>query len=342
MSATLVEARGLTKLFPVYRAFSRTQVGVVRAVEDVHLDIARGETLGLVGESGCGKTTVARLLVRLIEPTSGSVVLFTDGQRLEVTALGKRALWSARRKMQMVFQDPYSSLNPRMTVRDIIEEPLVCYGVGSRRDRLDRVVQLLQVVGLEKGMMSRFPHALSGGERQRVAIARALALEPEFVIADEPVSALDVSIQAQILNLLQELQERFAMTYLIISHDLGVVGRMCDRVAVMYAGRVVECARTAELFQSPKHPYTEALLSAVPRADPRYRPDRVVLTGEVADPKRKPSGCVFHPRCRYAKDVCTQEEPPMKSVPGSSARVACHFAGDLALRGVAVRRPDAS
>ncbi len=319
------------------RGLFRRQVGFVKAVDGVSFDITRGETLGLVGESGCGKTTVARCILRAIEPTSGEVIFHTKDGPVDLTGLDRKAMREMRRHMQMIFQDPYSSLNSRMTVREIIAEPLVCYRVGSKSEQEERVVELLRTVGLDPRYMSRYPHAFSGGQRQRIGIARALALNPDLIIADEPVSALDVSIQAQVLNLLQDLQEQFNLTYLFISHDLGVVEHMCDRVAVMYVGKIVEVADTEELFHNPQHPYVEALLSAVPRPDPRYKLQRMVLEGEVADPSRRPEGCAFHPRCRYPENICRQEEPLLRNIStkgGSSHVVACHFAGQLDLAGL--------
>lgn len=333
----LIEVKELKKYFPIYRGLFRRHVGDVKAVDGVSLEIYRGETLGLVGESGCGKTTTGRALLRAIEPTSGEVLYHTDDGVVDLVDLESDELRDMRRNMQMIFQDPYSSLNPRMTVEEIIGEPLLCYGVGRREERRQRVAELLEVVGLDPRFMSRYPHAFSGGQRQRIGIARALALNPDLIIADESVSALDVSIQAQVLNLLQELQEQFDLTYLFIAHDLGVVEHVCDRVAVMYVGKVVEVADTESLFHSPKHPYCEALLSAVPRPDPHYQLERMVLEGEVADPSNRPTGCAFHPRCPYAKDVCKTEEPPLVKVEREGEEphwAACHFAEELDLQGV--------
>jgi oligopeptide/dipeptide ABC transporter ATP-binding protein len=309
-------------------------VGQVRAVDDVSFHLDRGETLALVGESGCGKTTTARCILRALRPTAGQVRFRTDdGEVVDVATLPKARLRPLRRQMQMIFQDPYSSLNPRRTLFDIIAEPLVANGIGSRSARVDRVAELLRLVGLRPEYMRRYPHAFSGGQRQRIGIARALALRPRLVVADEPVSALDVSVQAQILNLLLDLQAELGLTYLCVAHDLSVVKHVSDRVAVMYVGRIVEMAETARLFETPRHPYTEALLSAVPTPDPRLRAQRIVLEGEVADAARPPAGCAFHPRCPYAVDACRAETPRLTALePGQV--VACHRASELSLRGV--------
>jgi peptide/nickel transport system ATP-binding protein len=333
--APVLEVRGLRKLFPIRRGFLRRTVGYVRAVDGVGFSVGPGETLSLVGESGCGKTTTSRCILRALTPTAGEILFRTAaGAVVDVAKLEKRALRPLRREMQMVFQDPFSSLNPRRTLLDIVAEPLVASGVGSRQERIDRVAELLRLVGLRPEYMRRYPHAFSGGQRQRVGIARALALNPRLVVADEPVSALDVSVQAQILNLLLDLQARLGLSYLLVAHDLSVVKQVSDRVAVMYVGRIVETAETARLFTRPRHPYTEALLSAVPKPDPRLRSQRIVLEGEVADPANPPAGCHFHPRCRYALPVCRTETPRLEEVEPGHA-VACHRARELTLRGVA-------
>ncbi len=330
----LLEVRGLRKFFPIRKGFLRKIVGHVRAVDDVSFSLDRGETLSLVGESGCGKTTTARCILRALAPTEGQILFRTGaGAVVDVARLPKRRLRPLRRQMQMIFQDPFSSLNPRKTLLDIVGEPLLVNGMKRRRERADRVADLLRLVGLPPEYMRRFPHAFSGGQRQRVGIARALALNPSLVVADEPVSALDVSVQAQILNLMLDLQAELGLTYLFVAHDLSVVKHVSDRVAVMYVGQIVEVASTQTLFIAPKHPYTEALLSAVPKPDPRLRAQRIVLEGEVADAANPPSGCYFHPRCPYAEAVCRTERPRLEEIaPGHLVR--CHRARELSLRGV--------
>jgi peptide/nickel transport system ATP-binding protein len=334
-NALLLEVKNLKKHFPIRRGFFASKtVGHVRAVDDVSLSIREGETLGLVGESGCGKTTVGRLILRAYDPTAGEV-WFTDRNlgRVNVAALDKRQLQQLRQNMQLIFQDPYSSLNPRMTLLEIVGEPLFVNKVAQGSEMKHRVAELLKVVGLRPEYMSRYPHAFSGGQRQRIGIARALALNPQLIVCDEPVSALDVSVQAQIINLLQDLQQEFGLTYLFISHDLSVVEHISNRVAVMYVGKLVEYALTDELFINPKHPYTEALLSAVPKPDPRIRTEQIILEGDIADPARPPSGCYFHPRCRYRIDRCETEEPGLRLI-APDHFVSCHRAEELQLIGV--------
>ncbi len=330
----LLEVRGLRKFYPIQKGFLRRVVGHVRAVDDVSFHVDHGETLSLVGESGCGKTTTARCILRAVVPTAGEIRFrTTTGDVLDVAALPKSRLRPLRRQMQMIFQDPFSSLNPRRTLLDIVAEPLVASGIGTRAERVERVAELLRLVGLRPEYMRRYPHAFSGGQRQRVGIARALALSPRLVVADEPVSALDVSVQAQILNLMLDLQSQLGLTYLFVAHDLSVVKHVSDRVAVMYVGQIVETAPTERLFTTPLHPYTEALLSAVPKPDPRLRAQRIVLEGEVADPANPPPGCYFHPRCPYAVARCRTDPPSLEEVaPGHVVR--CHRSRELTLRGV--------
>ncbi len=333
-SDRLLEVEGLRKYFPIRRGLLQKTVGHVKAVDDVTFFLNRGETLSLVGESGCGKTTTARCILRAIKPTAGRVVLRDGDEVLDVATITKDRLRSLRRQMQMIFQDPFSSLNPRMTLLDIVGEPLLVHGVGNAQERTDRVVELLRLVGLRPEYMRRYPHAFSGGQRQRIGIARALALNPRLIVADEPVSALDVSVQAQILNLLLELQEQLGLTLLFVAHDLSVVKHISERVAVMYVGRIVETAPTEALFSMPKHPYTEALLSSVPKPDPRLRSERIVLQGEVADPANTPPGCHFHPRCKYAQAICKEKAPVQEEIVPNHF-VSCHRARELTLRGVA-------
>jgi len=331
----LLIVRDLVKHFPVLGGVLRRVVGHVRAVDGVSFTLHEGECLGLVGESGSGKTTCGRCILRAIEPTSGEILFRADGEKFVNVLEAKGAeLKRLRRQMQMVFQDPYSSLNPRMTVFDIVGEPLLVHGTRRRREREERVRELLAQVGLAPHHLRRYPHAFSGGQRQRIGIARALALNPRLIVADEPVSALDVSVQAQVLNLLAELQERLNLTYLFIAHDLTVVRHISDRIAVMYVGRLVELADVESLFEQPLHPYTEALLSAVPLPDPGAKSRRVLLRGEVADPSNPPSGCHFHPRCNYAEEICREEVPELVELhPGRFVR--CHLAARLTLAGLA-------
>jgi oligopeptide/dipeptide ABC transporter ATP-binding protein len=316
----LVDVRGLEKRFAVGGTWLGRRRRIIHAVDGVSFTIERGEVLGLVGESGCGKSTTGRLLLRLIEPSAGSIRF--EGH--DLTALDPARLWATRQRMQIVFQDPYASLNPRMRVGSIIAEPLAIYGRADAAARRRQVAELLEVVGLPSAFAERYPHELSGGQRQRIGIAAALALQPSLIVADEPVSALDVSVQAQVLNLLMDLRRRFALTYLFISHDLHVVLHMSDRVAVMYLGEIVEIGPRDALHLTPKHPYTQVLLSAVPVADPTLRRERIVPKGEVASPLAVPSGCRFHPRCPFAFDRCRVERPVLQTV-GDGHQAACHL-----------------
>lgn len=359
---TLVEVRNLVKHFPIGRGALRRAAGCVRAVDDISFDIKEGETLGLVGESGCGKTTAGRCILRAIDPTSGEILFRRrrGEEPIDLATFGRDQLRAVRKDMQLVFQDPYSSLNPRMTVRDIIGEPLLVNGAAKGSELDARVADLMERVGLRPEYMRRYPHAFSGGQRQRIGIARALALSPKLIVCDESVSALDVSIQAQILNLLQDLQDERNLTYLFIAHDLSVIEHISDRVAVMYIGKIVELAEASQLFTSPRHPYTEALLSAVPKPDPRIKTDRILLKGEVADPADPPSGCYFHPRCAYAAEICREEAPQLRAIgaardsAGAGAGTggiasdavacrnrhlaACHLANSLELAGIDTSR----
>ena len=334
-SQPLLEVKNLRKYFPIRKGFLRKTIGNVRAVDDINFFINEGETLGLVGESGCGKTTASRCILRALAPTSGQIVFrTTGGDTLDIASLSRAEMKPLRSQIQMIFQDPYGSLNPRMTLFDIVGEPLLIHGMRNRRQREERVAELLRLVGLRPEFMQRFPHAFSGGQRQRIGIARALALNPRLVVADEPVSALDVSVQAQTLNLLLDLQTRLHLTYLFVSHNLSVVKHICDRVTVMYVGKIVETAKTQELFARPRHPYTAALLAALPVADPRIKAGNVELPGEVASPAHPPTGCYFHPRCTYCIERCKTEAPVYREItPGHFA--ACHRAEELNLAGMA-------
>ena len=332
-AAPLLEVKDLKKHFPVQRGLLRRTVGQVRAVDGVSFTIGKGQTYGLVGESGSGKTTTGRMLMRAIEPTAGEI-WFQDSAlgRVNVADLDTGKLRQIRRNMKIIYQDPYSSLNPRMTVLQVVGEHLLVNKLMRGKELEGRVADLLQLVGLRPEYMHRYPHAFSGGQRQRLAIARALSMQPQLIVCDEPVSALDVSVQAQILKLLHSLQQQFGLSYLFVAHDLSVVENVSNRVSVMYVGKIVETASTKELYRHPLHPYTEALLSAVPRPDPKAKKKRIILQGEAPSPANPPTGCHFHPRCPYVQDVCKVDAPPLREVkPNHFA--ACHFSEELDLKG---------
>ena len=336
----LLEVHGLKKHFLRRKGFTKRIVGTVLAVDDVSFTVYSGETLALVGESGCGKTTLGRTILRAFDPTDGKAVFHLKGwsSPVNIFDLNRREMGEIRKDVAMIFQDPFSSLNPRMNVLDIVSEPFRIHKtVKSRSEREERTAELLKRVHINPDYMQRYPHAFSGGQRQRIAIARALCLNPQFIIADEPVSALDVSVQAQVLNLLRQLQAEFDLTYVFVAHNLAVVEYISTRVAVMYVGRMIELADNAYLFSTPKHPYTEALLAAVPKPDPEKRGTKITLMGDIADPANPPEGCYFHPRCLYAEAICRKEFPALRNVAGEGEpphQVACHRAEQLSLRGV--------
>jgi oligopeptide transport system ATP-binding protein len=316
----LLEVEGIKKYFPIQKGIIRKTVGWVQAIDGVSLYVNKGEALGLVGESGCGKSTLGKCILKLLEPTAGRIIF----NRQDISAMDRPQTREYRKKVQAIFQDPYSSLNPRMSVADIVGEPLLVHKLYSPAERRNKVENLLNKVGLSSDHLPRFPHEFSGGQRQRIGIARALALEPDFIVCDEPVSALDVSVQAQVINLLDDLKAEFDLSYLFIAHDLSVVEHICDRIAVMYLGKVVEIAKDTQLYTSPLHPYTQALLSAIPQPDPRRQKKRTILGGEVPSPINPPAGCRFHPRCPVRIDVCFHEDPVFRTVNGEHF-VACHL-----------------
>jgi oligopeptide/dipeptide ABC transporter ATP-binding protein len=331
---TILEVRNLKMYFPIYRGLFQKVVGHVKAVDDVSFSIKEKEVLGLVGESGCGKTTVGRTILRLYNPTAGEIrFLSRSGDYVDIARISLHEMKPLRREMRMIFQDPFSSLNPRLTVKDIISEPLEIHGVAKGKEAEARVAELMKSVGLDPAYMRRYPHEFSGGQRQRIGLARTLSLNPRLIIADEPVSALDVSVQAQVLNLLQALQAELGLTLIFVAHDLSVVEHISDRIAVMYVGKIVELAETGELLHHPLHPYTEALLSAIPLADPDVHLDRIRMSGEVPSPANPPPGCIFHPRCNYAKPECSQQVPSLIEVEPEHF-VSCHFAKELTLKGI--------
>jgi peptide/nickel transport system ATP-binding protein len=341
MNEPLLEVTGLRKYFPVRGGFLRRRIGEIKAVDGIDLTVHRGETVAVVGESGCGKSTTGRTIVRLEDPTAGEVVFHRPGHGpVHLESADARTLRAIRPHLQMIFQDPFASLDSRMTVGNIIAEPLIINHASAARVLKHRVAELLELVGLRPEHANRYPHAFSGGQRQRIGIARAIALNPDLIVCDEAVSALDVSVQAQILNLLEELQRRLDLAYLFISHDLAAVEHIADRVVVMYVGRVVESGSVEQLYRSPKHPYTEALLAAVPQPDPRVRIRPKPLSGDVPSPADPPSGCFFHPRCPYVQPICTTETPPLREV-GQGHRSACHFADALPLAGATAAAPPA-
>lgn len=331
--SSLLEVKNLKKYYPAEKGLWRRSQGDIRAVDGVNLLCGTGETIGLAGESGCGKTTFGRCVMRTIQPTAGEILFGED--KVDLSTMSHREIKPYRRRMQMVFQDPNSSLNPRMTVSDIVGEPLRVNRLAHGSELEDRVRQLMDDVGIDAGEMHRYPHAFSGGQRQRIGIARALSLQPELIIADEPVSALDVSVQSQILNLLSSLKDRLGLSYIFITHDLSVLQHISDTVAIMYLGRIVESGSSEQIYNDPLHPYTEALISAIPVADPNIqkRRSRIALTGDVPDPSLPPSGCHFHPRCRYATTLCRESTPTLKEYP-SGVKVACHYSDTLSLKGI--------
>jgi oligopeptide/dipeptide ABC transporter ATP-binding protein len=330
----LLEIIDLQMYFPIHRGITQRVVGHVKAVDGVSLFLREREVLGLVGESGCGKTTVGRTILRLYDPTNGEIRFRRKtGEWVDVAHISQKDMKPLRQEMRMIFQDPFSSLNPRLPVKDLISEPLEIHGVARGKEAEQRVAELMRAVGLDPAYMNRYPHEFSGGQRQRIGLARTLSLNPRLVIADEPVSALDVSVQAQVLNLLEELQEELGLTLIFVAHDLSVVEHISDRIAVMYVGKIVEMAPTDDLLRNPRHPYTEALLSAIPPADPALSFDRIKMQGEVPSPVNPPPGCIFHPRCRYAQERCKTEVPALREVkPGHFG--ACHFSEELDLKGI--------
>jgi oligopeptide transport system ATP-binding protein len=335
MSETLLEVEGLKAHFPIRRGLFSRVVGQVRAVDGVSFSLSRGETLGVVGESGSGKTTLGRCIVRLVEPTAGHIRFRQDGRMVDITGLDRRAMQPIRREMSMLFQDPNASLNPRLRVLDIVAEPLRIHGIGNAAEQQARVEDLLERVGLRAEHANLFPHQFSGGQRQRIGVARALAIDPKLLICDEPVSALDVSVQAQVLNLLAELQAQFDLSYIFVAHDLSVVDYVSDRVMVMYLGHVVEIATRDDIYRQPRHPYTEALLAAIPRHEVGGK-RRAALRGSIPDPSNPPPGCVFNTRCAYATDRCRSEKPALVSTAAAGqGAVACHYADSLELKGFA-------
>ncbi len=339
----ILDVKDLVKYFPIKKGLFKRTMGYVKAVDGVSFFIREGETLGVVGESGCGKTTTGRCVIRLLDPTAGTVNFRrSNGQMVDLSTLSRKEMKQIRTDIQIIFQDPFSSLDPRMSVLDIVSEPLRVHNRGTRKEHIKRVGELLERVGLRGYQMDRYPHEFSGGQRQRIGIARALALDPKVIVCDEPVSALDVSVQAQVLNLLSDLQDELGLTFMFIAHDLSVVEHISDRVMVMYLGKAVEMAASEKLYTTPKHPYSEALLAAIPIADPRLQTKRQPLGGNVPDPSNPPPGCNFNTRCPYVQDICKREDPPLEETEeGSDHFVACHFAAELQLAGWEERKRDA-
>ena len=329
----LLQVKDLKQYFPIKKGLFKKTVGYIKAVDGVSFQLKSGQTIGLVGESGSGKTTTGRCIIRLYTPTAGSIKFRTDTGIQDIVDVEQKQLKDIRRHVQMLFQDPNSSLNARMRVEDIVAEPLEIHKIGTRQSRQARVVELLEKVGLGADTLNRYPHQFSGGQRQRIGVARALSLQPKLIICDEPVSALDVSVQAQVLNLLSDLQEELGLTYIFIAHDLSVVEYISDRIMVMYLGRIVESAETSQIFKRPTHPYTEALLNAIPKRGAKGHRKRIILAGDIPSPVNPPSGCVFHTRCKYVEDICKTEIPPLKPLAADpETTVACHFAGELQLQ----------
>lgn len=337
----LLEVEGLKKYFPIQQGFFKQTVGYIKAVDNVSFSVKKGETLGVVGESGCGKSTMGRCLIKLYEPTAGKILLHTPEKTLSVTELDNHDKRLFRSSAQIIFQDPFASLNPRMNILETVGEPLLVNGLAKGRDLEEKVKKVITQVGLRVEHLRRFPHSFSGGQRQRVGIARALVVNPSLIVADEPVSALDVSIQAQILNLLKDLQADYGLTYIFVSHNMSVIRYISDRIAVMYAGKVVELGNKDEVLSHPRHPYTELLLAAVPRTVDRQQGHRLVTPGEPPDLGNLPKGCVFQVRCKYVKEICKQEEPQLRPV-GNGSAASCHIAEELQLHGIAPRETVAS